>query len=555
MDCRSVRMFRRGCFCKASRANGRYLPNAVEVGRFDPSPIDTRDFFPQINDAYVFHPIHPENPQHLPILPGVPNNLKAGAVTDYLRVGKAALWPSIGGTGWTPPDPCLAVSKDHVIATVNSTIAFFDRQGNKQFEQTAQDFFAGMGAGSFLYDPKCRYDRAHDRFILVFLEEDGASQTSKVNIAVSATNDPNGKWNRYRIEAKLTISGTSYWLDYPGFGYNKDAYAVCGNMFAFTNGWAGVQFLVMPAGPLLAGSAAVVYSIVDPSGASTQISEVIDPTFPTIYACSTSGSNALRLYAIQNPGTAPAITFTTVGVPDFSTPGFGVPSTNSETVDPLDGRIFNCVLRNSHLVAAHCIENSSSMLVSRWYDVNMGTWPASGQPSLVQSGDVGSSSVHYFSPAINMNAEGDIAMIFSGASTTVTADTLVAGRLSTDPAGAMGQPSILQSSAGNDYGEWRWGDFFGCDVDPVDDKTFWGVSMDVDSNNDWRTQVFSWVLTSSFPKVKSVSITPGSVIGGTQATGTLTLTDIAPPGGMKVSLSAATAKWRRCRPMQRSATA
>lgn len=518
------------------------LQSAVKVGSFDASPIDTRNFFPQINNAYVFHPIHPENPQHLPQLPGVPNNLKAGTVGNYQRVGSGSFFPAIGATGWTPPDPCMAVSSNYVVASVNSTIAFFDRQGNMSFEQTSADFFAGLGATSFQYDPKCRYDRAHDRFVIVYLEEQDSPEVSKVLFAVSATNNPNGVWYRYRLEAKLTVSGNDYWLDYPGFGYNKDAYAVCGNMFGFTSGWAGVQFLVIPASPVLSGGAATLYSIVDPSGASCQISEVMDTTFPMIYACSVSGSDALRLYAIETPGAAPTITFTSVGVPDFQTPGFGVPSTSNETVDPLDGRIFNCVLRNSHLVAAHCIEDTNSMLVSRWYDIDMSTWPTLGSPSLVQSGNVGSDTVHYFSPAINMNAEGDIGMIFSGASTTVTADTLVAGRMSDDPLGAMGQPATLQSSPGDDYNEWRWGDFFACCVDPVDDKTFWGISMDVAASGDWETQIFTWVLTSQFPKVASLSISPNLVLGGSTTTGTLTLTGIAPPGGMKVSLSSSNNK-------------
>ena len=249
----------------------------------------------------------------------------------------------------------------------------------------------------------------------------------------------------------------------------------------------------------------------------------------------------MRLYAIENAGTAPTLTFTTVAVPPYQTPSGGVPSTGGTTVDPLDGRIFNCVLRNSHLVAAHCIQ-SGSMLVSRWYDVNMANWPTSGSPSLNQSGEVGSDSVNYFSPAINMNAAGDIGMIFSGASTTVTADTLVAGRMSDDPIGQMGQPATLQNSDGSGYGEWRWGDYFACNVDPVDDHTFWGISMDVAASGDWRTQIFSWVVTSKFPTVQSVSASPASVAGGTATTGTLVLSGAAPPGGMKVSLKRSNTK-------------
>src|SRR2546423_15201816 len=108
------------------------------------SVLDTSQLAQQIDDRFAFHPIRPENPLARPKM-GRDNGLRAGQVRDVPRGELAGKWPAIGPTGSTPPDPMLAVGPSHVIATVNSSIAFFDRAGNKQFQQPAETFFSGMG--------------------------------------------------------------------------------------------------------------------------------------------------------------------------------------------------------------------------------------------------------------------------------------------------------------------------------------------------------------------------------------------------------------------------
>jgi hypothetical protein len=113
------------------------------------------------------------------------------------------------------------------------------------------------------------------------------------------------------------------------------------------------------------------------------------------------------------------------------------------------------------------------------------------------SGEVaGATGIHHHMPAVNKNAVGDVSMLFTRSSTSITADMMYTGRFATDPAGTMGTPVLLESSAGNNYGSGRWGDYFDVDVDPVDDITFWGIAMGVAGNNSWRTSIFSWTITA-----------------------------------------------------------
>jgi hypothetical protein len=145
---------------------------------------------------------------------------------------------------------------------------------------------------------------------------------------------------------------------------------------------------------------------------------------------------------------------------------------------------------------------------------------------------------NYFMPAISVNSQGSISAIFTGSSSTITANLLYAGRQSSDPAGSMGSPNLLESSAGTNYTQGRWGDYFCVDVDPVDDVTFWGIGMTVASSNNWRTSIFSWsIAPPAAATLASISVSPSTVAGGGIATGTATLTGPAPAGGAVVTLS------------------
>lgn len=457
---------------------------------------NTSKYSPQIDNKFVARPLRPENPWEVSERQDPPNSLVAGEVRNVARGVLGPTFPAISATGWTPPDPDLAVGPNQIVAVVNSSVAFFNKDGTPTFQQTAETFFSGLGAGSFIFDPKCVYDRVHQRFVIVFPERDTSPQVSKVLVAISDDNNPAGVWHKYRIEARMTIGGTNYWLDYPGFGYNKDAIVVSGNMFSFGSGFAGVQYIVIPTAPILGGGTATARYLFDEDAGSVQIAEVVDPTQDRIFGASRGGSASLNIYAVSDLTTpTPILQGTTVAVPANTRPQMDAPSTNGNTLDTIDGRLFNAVWRSGKLVASHTIQDGSLLKV-RWYEVSTNSWPVSGSPSLSMSGNIsGTGSTHHHMNAVNTNSLGDISAIFTRSSTSITADIMYAGRMAADPAGTMGTPVNLEGSAGNNYGSGRWGDYFGVDVDPVDDVTFWGIGMGVAADNNWRTSIFSWTIS------------------------------------------------------------
>jgi len=466
----------------------------------------TYSVFPQISTSMRSKPMMPANPSR-PIRQGQPNSLSP-TVTQLdprAQLG-SSLFPGIGATGFVPADPCLAVGPNQIVEVVNSDVAFFNKTtGAKTFQQSmegASGFFSGAGAGNFVFDPKVFYDQIHGRFVVVALDVDFNNPASAFLIAVSDDNNPSGTWFKYKIDNMIDENSTKYWLDYPGWGYNKDAFVACGNMFGFTNGGLGVQFVVMPSAPMLTGAAVTVSKFRDDAEFTGQIARTFDATTAPVFALCASTTSSLKAYAFTNltSGTV-TMTSASVPVPAFSTNVGLAQSKGGASLDTIGVRMMNACARNGKLYGAHtvAVSGSDSRPMIRWYEVNLGTWPTSGTPTASQTGNiVPPSGQNYFIPDITCNKLGDVSVVFTRSSSSIAADMVVAARKKTDPAGSMGAPAQLASSQGTYSGQGnRWGDYAGSQPDPSDDVTFWGVMMNIRNDGNWGTTILSWTVSTA----------------------------------------------------------
>jgi len=404
---------------------------------------------------------------------GPPNDLPVGNTLDGPRASAVAAFPGIASTGWDPPDPTHAVGPSHIVTTVNMSLAFYAKDGTLEYSNDLGDagnpgFFEPLGAGGFTFDPKCFYDHIAGRFVVLALETYGSTE-AWITFAVSDDSDPNGTWYKYRTDAVITVGSTTYWWDYPGLGYDADAYYVTGNLFGLSSGgWAGVGFRVIDKTDVLVGDPAVYATLRDGGAGSVQVCQHFGSNLAPFFV-STSSSSSLRIHAITDPTTAPELTSTTVSIPSFSDP-FSAPAAGGYTVSLVDSRIMNAHWRDGNLYAAHNI-SSGGRNFARWYHMDTGSWPSSGAVSLVQSGNIdGGSGIHTWFPAIYSNAVGDVGLVCGSSSSTQRIAVNVTGRTSADPLGTMGSLTevLLASVDGGD----RWGDYYDIAIDPADDFTF-----------------------------------------------------------------------------------
>lgn len=479
-----------------------------------PSIINTNSFSPQVKDitGQGRKDVRNEFDLPKPINAGT-NTLPVGGLLDTITTLSQKLhFPGINATGWVPPDPDIAVGPTHVVNVVNVALAFFKKDGTKVFQQDLgrTGFFQGVATNDFVFDPKCFFDPVSQRFFVVGLELGQSTTESFIDIAVSDDSNPEGNWFRYHIDVKQTVGTESFWLDYPGFGFCKDAIMLTGNMFGFTSGFNGIQFIVIQKAPMLTGGQPTVSKFTQ-GGGSVQIARTPnDPTANTLYGVNFASTSGLNLYAIKNPGTAPTMVTTTVAVPTFTPVQRDAISVGGNQLSVLDGRMMNVYYRGGNLLAAHSAARSGSddTPVARWYDMNLRGWPNSGSnPTLTQSGNIGNGSQDHWMPAIASNAIGEIAVVMSRCSPSVVADFVIAARRPGDPLGTMRAPVKLTGSIGASYGgaSNRWGDYFGIQTDPNDDRTFWGVGMVANASAGWLTVIEQFRLSNPF------EVQPGAV--------------------------------------------
>jgi hypothetical protein len=502
------------------------------------SDIDTRSFFPAIDTRPIPLQTPPENPVRKPLPGGEKSNLPVGAIDKLsATVNPGAQFAGMTMNGWYPPDADIAVGSSHIVEVVNSSFAIYTRTGTKQLEQTFQTLFNGVAVATMLFDPKVIYDRFNDRYVMIVLEKSTSPQISKVLVAISDDGDPNGTWHRYRLEGALTVGGVDCWLDYPGFGYNQDGYVISGNMFGFAdNVWRTTASIVLPSASVRSGGTANTTTFQDNQIITIQYAEMLGETTSVLYGIGSFNNNFHKMVAIRNITTTPTLVTRLQAVAAWVDPPATAASTSGQAVDGGDGRLYGAVWRNGQLVTSHAVGINSRVAV-RWYDIATNGWPTSGtNPAVTQSGNIADSTRDYTYGMVTRNAAGEIGLTFSHLSSTNAGSVMVAGRVPTDPAGTVGTPSTLSTSAGNNYSLYRWGDYFGIDSDPSDDGLFWVVGMTIGTNNQWRTHIESFRLSTTLA-VSNVTLNPTSVAGGASSTGTVTLTGPAPAGGSVVTLA------------------
>ncbi|MFH0946384.1 MAG: hypothetical protein V2A76_14395 [Planctomycetota bacterium] len=391
--------------------------------------------------------------------------------------------------GWIPPDPSLAVGPNHIVSTTNQQIAWFTKDGTMQFSQPLGSpgnpgFLEDVGAGNFTFDPKCLYDELEGRFLVLALEV--YTSTAYITFAVSDDSDPNGIWYKYRTDAKTSIGGSDYWVDYPGLGFDDEAYYVTGNLFGMSSGWGGVKYRIFDKTPVLSGAPVVYADLRDGNSASVQVAHMHStPVAP--FFVSVKDSNEIRIQAITSPTTAPTLHTTDVVVPGFAQPP-GAPNLGGSTISTVDHRIMTADFRNQFLLAGHAI-SADGRAQARWYEFWPGTWPNSGSVTMVQNGNIDlGAGIYTFFPAIARNAAGNTAICFARSSSSEYASIWYTHRETSDASGTMRTARELKGGEGS-YSSGRWGDYFDIAVDPTNNTTFWGIGEYASAGGAWRTWI------------------------------------------------------------------
>jgi hypothetical protein len=416
-------------------------------------------------------------------------------------------------TGFTPPDPSGAVGPNHYVHAVNSSIKIFDKSGNLLAGPTSLGAFLGISSNSG--DPIVLYDQLADRY---FVSEFG-SVSNGLAIGVSVTNDPTGAYNVYQYSFDA-------FPDYPHYSIWPDAYYLTANKGGANKVYAIERDVMLAGGPdpkiigfPLPGNVANGNTVLSPEPANlTGTDYPIDVPGYIVY--------------LQDDGWGGGITFDHLKVweidVDFITPtnsvisspleiptdpfnAYFAPFGSGDVAQPGTGQKLDMITGVISYAANYRSFGTHNSWVITFNDNIDGTnsgvrWielrnDAGNDWDVYQEGTYAPADGHSrFMGSAAMDAAGNIGLGFNIASATLEAGIRYTGRFDGD---ALGEMTVAETTivdgAGIQTNTNRFGDYSHLTMDP-NNFTFWHTAEYFSGNNQWRTQVASFSLSSGFAK-------------------------------------------------------
>ncbi len=471
--------------------------------------------------------------------------------------GVGACAPPGSAYCYAPPDTNGAVGATQYVQWVNTAFAVFDKSTGalaSGFPKAGNSIWAGFGGGCQTNndgDPIVQYDKLANRWVLT---QFSVSTTPYLQcVAVSTTSDATGSYYRYAFSY-----GTTQFNDYPKLGVWPDGYYMSYNIFNNGKTFAGSKVCALDRTKMLVGDASATQQCFQLSTSyGGLLPSDLDGTTPPPTGSPdfflNYGLNSLRLWKFHVDFATPANTAFTGPTPVANVAAFSAACSGGGTCIPQRGTtqlldsladrlMYRLAYRNlgdhESLVVNQSVTAGSSVGV-RWYEIRS----PNATPSVYQQGTYAPDSTYRWMGSIAMDHVGDIAVGYSGSSSSSYPYVAYASRTTGDALGTLSAETVVKSGGGSQSGSnlSRWGDYSAMSVDPVDDCTFWYTNEYLKTTGafNWST----WIASFSFPgctnaakQNQTISFTStapnGAFVGGPTYTVTASATS-----GLPVSLT------------------
>jgi FG-GAP-like repeat len=444
-----------------------------------------------------------------------------------------------------PPDTMGDVGPSQYIMTVNGWIRSFNKTtgtADGVMDIDIDQFFTSVRNGISTSDPRIRYDRLSQRWIIAIINV--ANTDNRILIAVSNTQNitPATVWTYYFfVNSAVSPAGDAgCFADYPSLGVDANALYIgtnnfCPNNFGGTTGFVVRKNSILSGGPIVAtafrglvagaGAGAGLYT---PQGVDN-----FDPAATVGYFIGVDNATfgTLKLRRVTDPGGTPTISADiNLAVPATqyaaTVPHLGNTAGTNGNLDVLDDRLYMAHLRNGRIYTSHNIGVNASGVAtasgragSRWYEIdNVAT-----TPTLRQSGtwfdSAATNPKSFWIPSIMVSGQGHIALGGSSAGANDRINAATIGRLSNDPLGTL-QSSLTYTTSATAYNPAgdsggtsgrRFGDYSYTSIDPEDDMTMWTIQEWNHATNSYAMRVAKLLAP---PPATPASASPATAASG-----------------------------------------
>lgn len=404
-------------------------------------------------------------------------------------------------TNSIPPDPYITVGPDHIMATVNSNFAIWDKEGNLLKTINADSWYSSVLPGVGAFDPKVFYDHHDQRWVMVWLHQNDANQTGYFLLSVSDDADPLGTWYNWALPSTLNGTNvTNTWGDYQGVGFDKDAIYITSNQFVFNGSFQYVKLRIVGKEQLYQNTAGQVnwtdiWNISRPGGGSLfTLRPAIVYGEPSAYylAYLVNGTgNTVSVYTLTNPLTTPVLTGVNISITTYSAAP-NASQLGGSTI-PVEGGGSSLrhepTFRDGFMWMVHSVRNPNSAGHSaiQYLKLNLNTNTA------VDDYTYGAVGYWHIYNHLAVDKDHNVAITFSRSGDTEYIGAYYTTRLANDPPGFertfLLKPGVANYVKDFNSGRNRWGDYNGVWLDPVDQNNFWIFTEYVSATNTWGTWV------------------------------------------------------------------
>jgi hypothetical protein len=402
-----------------------------------------------------------------------------------------------------PPDPYIAAGPNHIMLTVNTSFAIYDKQGNHLKTIAASNWYNSTGiAANSPFDPKVVYDHYANRWIMVWLNTDDASQTAYFLVSVSDDSDPMGVWHNWALPSHLNGSvAVNNWGDYQGVGFDSSAIYITSNQFTFAPySFQYPKLRIVPKAALLAATPGSVswfdmYNIRVPvtNGQVFTLRPTITygttTDYPLVYA--PQGGNFMTVYKISNAATNPALTGVNIPVTPYnSAPQANQLGGSTPLLESGGGALkFEPIYRDGSVYIIHSIANPQAFASASLHYLKLNVVNNTKEEEII----FGAPNYWYIYPAIAVDKNHNVALSFSRSSLTEYVGAYYTIKKHSNPS-TLAPTRVLQTGKSNynvTFGGTRnrWGDYNGIWLDPSNEESFWMYAEYAAPANRWGTWV------------------------------------------------------------------
>lgn len=464
-----------------------------------------------------------------------------------------------GTTGFTvgaiPPDPSGDVGPNDYVEVVNTAFAVFSKVGVLRYGPVATNtLWSGFTNGCATTNDGLavvRYDSLADRWIIstASVSKSSSSVPYLECVAVSATSDPTGAYNRYAFaypsyvyRPKLSVWSDAYYLTFDAYDSTGTVYKgpqVCAlDRTAMLQGQAAAQqcFLL---GTQYDGvlAADVDGPVAPPAGAAAPLVALATLTSLASWQFHVDWANVANT-TVTGPTLLTVQAFDPVCRSSSYRPCIPQPGT-SQLLEGGGARLMDRLAYRNFGDHESLVVNQSVATGVRWYELRT---PAA--PVVYQEGTYAPDSTRRWMGSVAQDQAGDIGLGYSASSSTVFPQISYTARRPNDALGEMTEPEGTLQAGGGSQSAYnsdvsRWGRDSSLTVDPSDGCTFWYVNEYLANTGsfNWHTRIATFrlpycgttvALTSSAnPAValQPVTLTAGVTSGGEAPTGSVTFLD------------------------------